>query len=156
MTKGNFQLKVTQTPDAAKMQAVLKNLKREMVDFARFHKAAAVLLDRWVQKNFKGQGKTLGADAWPDFKIGGRRIKGGGIDSSAKLLQDTGRLRISHLPFSSAKDAGIGSDLPYSKAHHLGMGNLPARRTLPIASEVSKDILNELQRHYEANSRVNF
>ena len=61
----------------------------------------------WVQKNFKGEGKAVGG--WAPFKAGGRWRKGFGLDTSAKLLQDTGALRASFLPFASKTDAGIGS-----------------------------------------------
>ncbi len=62
------------------------------------------------------------------------------IDRSAKLLQDTGLLRISFLPFATMTNAGIGSDLPYSKYHQDGGKHLPQRRMLPEKEEVMADL----------------
>ena len=58
---------------------------------------------------------------------------------SAKLLQDTGRLRKSFSPFYSRNTAGIGSSLSYSVAHEIGLPvrNLPARRMLPMTGDRS-------------------
>lgn len=93
----------------------------------------SIFLDRWAQRNFKTEGGNVGG--WEPFARGGRILRDGSIDSSAKLLQDTGRLRASVLPFANARDAGVASDLPYSKIHHQGIG-VPERRILPKRSEV--------------------
>lgn len=102
------------------------------------HRRIAVFLDQWVQKNFKGEGQAVGG--WAPFQAGGRWRKGFGIDATAKLLQDTGALRASFLPFASKRDAGIGSLLPYSKSHEKGEGALPVRRMLPKFPEVEDDV----------------
>ena len=107
-------------------------------------KKISIFLDNWVQKNFKTQGQMVGG--WEPFKIGGRWIKGKGLDTGAKLLQDTGRLRASFLPFASKNDAGIGSDLPYSKIHQEGKG-VPKRRVLPQKGEVFDDAKKILENH---------
>jgi len=111
------------------------------------------MLDSWVQRNFKTQGGKVGG--WKPFKYGGRLNYDGkgshvriptpwGVtdawaDTSAKLLQDKGLLRLSFTPFSSKKEAGIGSDLDYSETHN------EKRRMLPISSEVRKDIRNKYE-----------
>lgn len=97
----------------------------------------AVFLDQWVQDNFKSEGGKVGG--WAPLKAGGRRVKGV-FDSTAKILQDTGRLRISFLPFASKTNAGIGSDIPYAKKHEEGEGALPVRRMLPKKAEVLRTI----------------
>ena len=79
------------------------------------HAKVAVFLDRWVQTNFRKEGGLVGR--WKKLKLGGRRLTGGGFDPTAKILQDTGRLRISFIPFSNRRTAGIGSDIPYAKKH---------------------------------------
>ena len=117
------------------------------------HGRIAVLLDRWVQTNFRTEGKNVGG--WAPFARGGRRLKDGSIDTSAKLLQDTGRLRSSFLPFHSKRDAGIGSDLPYAKDHDEGLGKrLPQRRLLPKTNEVFKDIKEIYDNFIDENLRV--
>ncbi|MCK5609653.1 hypothetical protein KAR91_47710 [Candidatus Pacearchaeota archaeon] len=108
---------------------------------------AAIFLDRWVQSNFKTIGDKVGG--WQKLKLGGRfRGKGKNrkFDTSAKVLQDTGRLRASFLPFANKKNAGIGSELPYSESHDKGKG-VVKRRILPIEPEVKKDVKKIFENH---------
>lgn len=106
----------------------------------------SIFLDRWVQLNFREEGGKVGG--WTPFKYGGRettnaksnaKIDGRYVNTTAKLLQDTGRLRISFIPFATTTNAGIGSDLPYAKGHEEGTSKLPQRRMLPKAPEVEDD-----------------
>lgn len=99
----------------------------------------AVFLDQWVQGNFKTQGGNVGG--WAPFAQGGR-VRRGRFDANAKLLQDTGALRHSFLPFVKKGVAGIGSDLPYSADHEYGRPTrgLPQRRMLMKDKEVRADI----------------
>lgn len=113
----------------------------------------AVFLDQWVQLNFKSSGGKVGG--WLPYKYGGRLttkkksnaqsiIGHKWINGSAKLLMDTGALRLSFLPFTQLGNAGIGSDLPYSKYHEQDDVSvykyLPQRRMLPKESEVVTDV----------------
>lgn len=104
---------------------------------------ASIFLDRWVQSNFKTEGGKVGG--WEPFALGGRATKSG-IDATATLLQDTGRLRASFAPFHSNKDAGIGSDLAYSELHHKGLG-VPERRLLPEKNDVLLDVRRIMRNH---------
>ena len=143
------EVKIHQTPEDGAVLARLTKIRERMVGSGApiVYKKISIFLDQWVQRNFKNQGSQLsGSDTWPPFKSGGRRLKGAGLDTSAKLLQDTGALRASHLPFSSGVDAGIGSTLPYSKYHQEGIG-VPMRRTLPKAIEVRATILQLFDDH---------
>jgi phage gpG-like protein len=144
----SLNFKIIKTPEDTVTRAKLTKARERMVGTGAplVYKKISVFLDQWVQRNFKAQGAALKGDVWPRFAIGGRRRKGGGIDTSAKLLQDTGALRISHLPFSSNSDAGIGSWLPYSKFHQEGIG-VPRRRTLPERVEVSDAISQLFNEH---------
>lgn len=56
-------------------------------------------------------------------------------NTNAMLLQDTGALRMSVLPFASQTEAGIGTNLPYSRNHEEGIG-VAKRRILPTQDEV--------------------
>ena len=145
MTARNVKVQIIQKPKDNLVKAQLRKMANRAVDFTLVHKQAAIMLDKWVQKNFKNEGRGL-SDRWPPFKIGGRWIKGSGVDASAKLLQDTGALRASHMPFHNKDDAGIGSNLPYSKAHQLGEG-VPQRRTLPERGEVEKALQDLFEEH---------
>lgn len=114
-----------------------KALQKELGDHRQGFFRASIFLDRWVQQNFKSEGGKVGK--WVPFKAGGRPLAGGEIDTSAKLLQDTGRLRGSFQSFYTPKNAGIASDVPYSKIHEEGIG-VPQRRMLPERAEVIADL----------------
>lgn len=135
------------TIDAAKkkLQAARAGLKSDGVAMRQ----VAVFLDQWVQKNFTGKGEKVGG--WAPFTYGGRlttkrKSNAQSIDGKryingvASLLQDTGALRHSFLPFVRQGTAGIGSDLPYSKPHDEGTKDLPQRRLLPKKAEVQVDV----------------
>lgn len=115
----------------------------------------AVFLDSWVQRNFKGKGGNVGG--WAGYTYGGRLVRKSKatayskearrwINTNAVLLQDSGALRHSFLPFVRKGVAGIGSDLPYSKTHEEGDDerNLPQRRILPEDSEVRAQVFEIL------------
>jgi len=127
---------VTHTGSKA-MTKKLRSVINKVRNPKQANREVSIWLMRWLNENFKSQGGKVGG--WKPFKLGGRRMPGGGIDASAKLLQDTGRLRKSFSPFYSRNTAGIGSDLNYSVAHEIGLPvrNLPARRILPQAGDRS-------------------
>jgi phage gpG-like protein len=141
---------------SVKFTPSLKELKRRnqraakgMKDMITPHKRIAVFLDQWVQRNFKTEGGKVGG--WKplsDSTVASRR-QGAGA-GGAKILQDTGRLRLSFLPFASKSRAGIGSDLPYSKIHEKGI-NVQMRRMLTRDIEVSKDIERIFNGHVSKN-----
>jgi len=113
-------------PSLEKVAAKLKDRLEKINDLTIPNKIASVYLDQWVQKNFQSEGG----------KVGGWEA----IDRAGKILQDTGRLRISFTPFASRTDAGIGSDLKYSKPHDLGIRNMPRRQILPESDDVVEDL----------------
>jgi phage gpG-like protein len=115
----------------------LKEVIRKVSNPISANREVSIWLLRWVNTNFKTEGGSVGG--WKPFKHGGRILPSGNIDTEAKLLQDTGRLRASFNPFFSKTVAGIGSGLRYSVTHELGLPhrNLPARRMLPLASDKS-------------------
>lgn len=125
----------------------LRELIRKVRNPAQANRRVSIWLMRWVNDNFKSQGGKVGG--WKPFKLGGRRLPGGGIDRSAKLLQDEGRLRASFSPFHGRTMAGIGSDLGYAITHQLGLPhrNLPARRMLPLNTD--RDVERGIIRIYD-------
>lgn len=151
-------VEVTVNPSLKMLKDRLRRRTAEYKKDKQPWKAVSIFLDRWVEDNFKSEGGKVGG--WESFKAGGRWIKRGNVsrrpgataglgrktktrvlDKSAKLLQDTGRLRSSFLPFAEVFNAGIGSDIKYSDPHNMGdkSHNLPARRMLPKRSEVIRD-----------------
>ena len=83
---------------------------------------------------------------WKPLAAGGRwKTYANGrkaFDPEAKILQDTGRLRLSFITFerNNGNAVGIGSDVPYSEKHEEGEGNVPQRRMLPRRSEIIEDV----------------
>ena len=129
-------------------RAKIKQVREQLGNNSVPMRQVAVFLDQWVQRNFRSSGGNVGG--WRPFRDGGRWItvqtkknKAGGrrLDPSAKLLMDTGRLRLSFLPGVSGGCAYIGSDLPYAKFHDEGTARLPQRRILPKAEEVQADVV---------------
>lgn len=115
-----------------KLQERYKKRGKEIKTGSHFQEAS-IIMDQWVQKNFKTEGALVGG--WKELAAGGRYVRGG-FDTSAKILQDTGRLRSSFLPFYSPMNAGIGSDIPYAEKHEEGKDGLPKRRMLPERKDV--------------------
>lgn len=141
-----------------KLEAARAGLKTDGVVM----KQIAVYLDQWVQRNFRGKGENV--SGWEPYKYGGRVVakdkatsKAGNvwINGSAVMLQDTGALRISFLPFIRKGVAGIGSELPYSKTHEDGdpERNIPQRRLLPVNAEVDVRILEILDNFVKVTIR---
>lgn len=125
---------------AQRKYALLKNLSLP-------YKRASVYLHKWVIDNFKTEGGKVGG--WAPFSpvtlaIIERTDPG---RMPAKLLQKTGALRQSFVPFATNRNAGVGSDLPYSKTHEEGKGRIPSRRMLPRRPEVIKDVRQILSDH---------
>lgn len=144
----------------------IKNVGDKIGKMKIANKKCSILLEQWVLQNFKTQGGKVGG--WEPFKYGGRiNNKGIGtlttiaapwgigaidvhVDKSAKLLQDTGALRRSYHPWYNNRNAGIGSDLPYSKAHNEGNSRLPQRRMLP-ESKVDDNLMLKFKQVYESH-----
>ncbi|HEX7012329.1 MAG TPA: phage virion morphogenesis protein [Steroidobacteraceae bacterium] len=138
-------------PNVEQVQAALRRKVVQLKDRSVPNRQIAAVLDNWVQRNFRGEGSLVGG--WTPFKAGGRRLRGGGIDTSAKLLQDTGRLRISVQPFWDRDIVGIGSDLAYAAHHEHGTTRIPRRRILPEEQDVIRPILATYNRYFQTVSR---
>lgn len=119
------------------LKAELAIARKELSRHAPVLKQVSVYLDQWVQRNFQTSGGKAGG--WKPFALGGR-FRNGKLDTSAKLLMDTGRLRLSFFPGVRGGTAFIRSDLPYAAAHNEGTSKLPQRRILPVESEVRADV----------------
>jgi phage gpG-like protein len=145
---------ITVKPTMKEVKAEFKARRENFENIRPAHVKVSIFLDQWVQRNFKNQGSELeNGDVWPDFALGGRVKKGVGLDRSAKLLQDTGRLKFSFLPFASKTDAGIGSKIKYSKYHNKGIG-VPKRRILPLQVEVRERIRKILTTHGRKSMKI--
>ena len=121
-----YGVSVTISPSRSAIAKSVKAAEKDLKNQRGPYKKASLLLDQWVQQNFKTEGGKVGG--WKSFDRMNRRWL---ADPSAKLLQDTGRLRSTFRPFASTRNAGIGSFLKYSKPHDQGTRHIPQRRILP-------------------------
>lgn len=127
-------------PPIEELKRTVEERRRELANFRTPYTRASTFLDQWVQRNFQTEGGKVGG--WEPFSPVtleqiARQDPG---RQPAKLLQKTGRLRITFLPFVEDDNAGIGTELPYSKGHHEGEGRLPKRQLLPTKDLVMADI----------------
>jgi len=122
--------------------AAQKKVKRvgKALPMSDMNKAASIMLDGWVQRNFRSSGGNVGG--WKPFLYGGRqvpkrqataKVEGHYVNTQAKLEMDTGHLRKSFIPFHTSRSAGIGSDLPYSKTQNKTRQLLPEPRNIDTA-----------------------
>lgn len=142
--------------DIERMKAELAAARLKLKEDGPVMMQVAVFLDQWVQRNFRELGGKAGG--WAPYYYGGRLVNKDKanaqametrryINTTAKMLQDTGALRLSFLPFIRKGVAGIGSDLPYSKAHEEGTDDLPQRRMLPKKDDVQADVFSILDNY---------
>ena len=133
-TKPSHRIEVKPKPDQIKALYAAKRKHLLKIDPAM--RKVAIYLDQWVQRNFKTEGGNVGG--WKPL-----------TQREGRILQDTGRLRASFVPFTAKNNAGIGSDLDYSKTHDKGIGHVPKRRILPQKKDVMKQVRRILKRHIE-------
>lgn len=109
-----------------RLQADLKKLFPEAQK--KFLKLASTAIFKDIAKNFEAE-KDSGNQKWkrfkwPDGKIRNQRpTRRGGT----KLLQDTGRLKNSVLPFVEKNAAGARTNLEYAVYHNEGTKRIPRR-----------------------------
>jgi phage gpG-like protein len=99
-------------------------------------KKVSVVMLQSVLTNFREQGTDK--EKWKPLadQTIARRRKGKG-KGEAKILQDTGTLKRSIFPFSSADEAGVATNIPYARVHHLGETiTIPAMTIKPRRSSV--------------------
>jgi len=140
---------VTIKPSRKAIEKSLEKSRKKLKKQTGPYKKVSVSLDQWVQKNFKTEGKKVGG--WKSFSENNKRWLS---DRSAKLLQDTGRLRSSFRPFATLRNAGIGSFLKYSKPHNEGLGYLPKRQMLPDKDD--KEILEKINKIWPKHIKDSF
>lgn len=133
---------------ADKVDAKLTKIGKKIHNPRAFYKRTTIYLDRWVMDNLKGEGSKVGG--WTPFKIGGRFTGKGDnrkFDSSAKLLQDTGKLRASLRHQSTMKGAKVFTRLRYAVVHDQGSGRLPKRQLIPKWQQVRNPVMKILQKY---------
>lgn len=101
------------------------------------NKKASIVLYQWVLRNFQGEGSEAGG--WEPLAPSTIAYKE--EHGYSRLLQNTGALRASFLPYSDENVALVGSPLAYSAAHEEGTGRVPQRRLLPNAEEAQAMVM---------------
>lgn len=153
-----IRVHVEAKPSAQKLERYIRSIGGNLdKGRAQVNRELSVMLDQWVQRNFRSQGGQVGG--WADLKRGYRVKRGRGgktyRQTDYKILQDTGALRRSFKPEFNENEAKIGSALPYSGKHELGdpARKLPQRRMLPRAPEIERDIFRVYDRHIKRLER---
>lgn len=138
----------------------LRDFASDLKDREPTNRQVSVRLMSLVMKNFSTQSND--GNKWAPFKLGGRYVsskkvkkkkgekrgKGRFLDTSAKLLQDTGNLRQSFLGLYSKDVAGVGAKasagVNYAIVHEQGSpkNKLPARPMLPTAKQLEQEFIN--------------
>jgi len=146
--------KFTTTPALGRVSQKLERLRKRLANFKQPYQQAAVFLDQWVQHNFRTEGGKY--KGWKPFSPVTLRMISANDPGRMppKLLQKTGRLRQSFLPFHTRRNAGIGSQLPYSKEHDEGEGRIPQRKILPTDKLVKPDMAKILRGHITMSAKA--
>lgn len=121
-----------------KLTGLGKDIAKPKALYARW----AVQALRWIDQNFKTEGGMLSGRKWKKMSARtfahrrrGRRSK----KKTAKLLQDTGRLRSSFVyrMLSGNRGVAVGTNVHYAATHEFGDAkrNIPQRRMLPKAKD---------------------
>lgn len=101
------------------------------------NKQASIVLYQWVLRNFQGEGSEAGG--WEPLAPSTIAYKE--EHGYSRILQNTGALRASFLPYSDDKVALVGSPLAYSATHEEGTARVPQRRLLPNAEEAQEMVM---------------
>ena len=143
------------------LRAFADNLKKR----ERINEQIAMRLRSLVIKNFETQSNN--GIKWAPFKAGGRwKSEGKGkkrtrtLDRSAKLLQDTGNLRVSFTELWSNDLTGVGAKasagVNYAIVHEMGSTKrkIPARPMLPTPLQVQTEAVRIYDYHVKRAAQL--
>lgn len=124
-----------------------QGLRKSLVDRRKVNAQAVIVVDRWINENFRGEGKLAHPDAggWAilaDSTIAARR-RGKKKELGFKILHgNTAQLRTNWKHKWSARSAQIQSQTPYAKYHQFKKGKraLPVRRIIPTPEQIMPKI----------------
>jgi len=134
---------ITTSPSSDSITAWFKRVSNKFSDFSIPNKAASIILDRWVQVNFKTEGG----------KVGNWKKSDAAIARNGMTLQKTGNLKDKFSAFYDKNDAGIGTEVPYSLPHEKGLYGLPIRRMLPTSNEAWKAVKPAYEKFVEGATK---
>jgi len=115
----------------------LDRFQAAMEDTTQPNRQASIAMYGWLIRNYDREGALIGGWAPLHPKTVAEKKELG----KERMLVRSGALRQSYVPFYTKENAGVGSELIYSKPHQEGnpARNLPARPMLP-SREVVLDI----------------
>lgn len=122
------------------------------------HKKAAVILFRWIQKNFQAEGALHNTNFGPWKQLSpatiARRRKGRGV-GRPKILQDTGNLRQRWDVRGNKLSGSVKSRQDYSGDHERGdpSRNLPQRKILPREGQAQSLVFPVFKDHVRISIR---
>ena len=120
--------------------------EKQMQDLRPAHLAAAIGLRRWVDKNFKADGRLHenGRYHWKPLKASTikQRRKGKG-KGKPQILRDTGRLSADFIPTASKEKGKVVNKTPYAVYHEGGApkAGLPQRKMFPTRAQGVKIVI---------------
>jgi len=130
-------------PFIARLNKLPPKLRRKEVMF----KKMSIYLMKWIDKNFKTEGRYA-QGGWPKLAASTIRQRRGGGRGGVKILQDTGRGRASIRTKHTRSYAKAFTRLDYMVKHHEGKG-VPQRKIIPEAKQVERPVMRIAQRHVE-------
>lgn len=122
----------------ADIEKLMANEARDLDEaVSNFYANAAIIAHNRVSQLFE---QDSGPDGpWKPLKKGRRR-------GGSKILQDTGRLKGSIVPFSGRDYAGVGTDLDYAPYHNYGTKHIPQREFMWLDGTAEERIMARLER----------
>lgn len=124
----------------------LKSFISGMIRFARdpvkFYNRAGVIMLQDIMRHFQAEENPDGS-RWAPLKYKRKR----GSNARAKILQDTGRLKISIKSIATYKGAETGTNIIYARGHQEGRPehNLPARTFIWLSGTAQERIMKQLE-----------
>jgi len=128
--------------DTLRLQMMFSELALKFRDRTIPNRQVSVQLYEWVMRNFKVEGGLTEQKHWTPLKESTKKAKA--RKGYRMILQNTGALRQSFMPFSSNDYAGVGAQQkftshgrPYDLAriHEKGNKTIPARPMLPTKQQ---------------------
>lgn len=136
------------------MAALTRNMKRrhgKLSDFKKLYTQQLAIVDKWIQQNFKTEGKHSG-EGWQPLsaKTLLAREKGWGVykhhaSSNPKILQNVGYLKTHWRHSITKRRAVLQSQVDYGKPHHEGTRSLPKRQIIPDHAQIEPQLKKHLQ-----------
>ena len=144
-------IRMTGTSPAGKV----KNMSTRMKNMALTHAKITVEVEKWINKNFKQDGKLAHEGRrWKPLTQGtiNARRSGKNKDATkAQILRDTGALRRNWKAKYDDRQALLESGVNYGRKHHHGSSrrNIPQRRILPTGEQITPTVRKIYKRKLE-------